>query len=78
MRKEGYSHSFTERIIATEEDLFDSIVVSKEYLFEMVDNRDNSIDGRPSELGLVSVDAIIGIPVVRIWSKSRNKIQKIR
>jgi signal peptidase I len=61
-----------------EGDRIDSIVVSKGYLFVMGDNRDNSIDSRHPDFGLVPVEAIIGIPVLQLWSKSDKKIQRIR
>jgi len=61
------------------QDIFDmdSTVVSKNKLFVMGDNRNNSVDSRNSKFGLISTDAIIGKPLIILWSEDKSKIWRI-
>ena len=52
----------------------DSVVVGKNELFVLGDNRNNSMDSRNSKFGLISTDAIIGKPLFILWSDDKSKI----
>lgn len=48
-------------------------VIPKDYYLVMGDNRNNSLDSRDKEFGLVSKDEIKGIALVKIWPLNKIK-----
>jgi signal peptidase I len=51
-----------------------SIRVDKGKVFVMGDNRNNSLDSRDRDFGLVNITEIVGRPIIVLWSKDKSKI----
>lgn len=45
-------------------------------LFVMGDNRENSMDSRYSQFGLIDVNQVVGKPLLILWSNNRRNIGK--
>jgi len=54
-----------------------TFMIEKNKVFVMGDNRNNSIDSRNPEFGIVNVADIVGRPIMILWSKNKSKICKI-
>ena len=52
----------------------DSIIIGKDKIFVMGDNRNNSFDSRNTEFGTVDINDIVGKPLIILWSNNKNKI----
>lgn len=52
------------------------VTLKENEYFVMGDNRNNSVDSRFSQIGIVNRDEIIGRAVVRIWPITKIKIMK--
>ena len=55
----------------------DAIRIGKGEVFVMGDNRNNSLDSRYPEFGLVDINDVAGRPLMIIWSKDRSKVFRI-
>lgn len=66
IRREGHAAAIIGGRIFTDGRETDRYTVSRDYLFAMGDNRDNSLDSR--YWGFVPVEDVIGAPMIVLWS----------